>query len=112
MDDETDGSFNSRISKIFKVKGWDGLYITIADRWLSGTHVDRRLADIFTRSIPMNYVPDKYRATEAERQEMFVANVLETADTSVADCVWRPLRPDPASVAVRIPWQDRWTVGE
>ncbi len=115
VDDGTNASFNSQISKIFKVEGRDGLYIAMADRWLPATHVDARTADIFTRSIAMNYDPEHYKATQEERQEMLKLNVLETADTSVADYIWLPLLLEAPSIehpkgCVQILWWDKWRV--
>ena len=110
VDDASKASFNSQISKVFKVEGRDGLFIAMADRWLPGTPVDARLADIFTRVIAGNYAPDKYQATDAERREMYAANVLETANTSIAEYVWLPVtfhgdRPE-------IHWKDSWRLEE
>lgn len=108
VDDGTNASFNSQISKIFKVEGRNGLYIAMADRWLPGTPVDARLADIFTRAIAGNYAPDKYHATDAERKEMYAANVLESAETCIADYVWLPLSLEYGRVFIQ--WKDSWTV--
>lgn len=108
VDDGTRASFNSQISKIFKVEGKDELFIAMADRWLPGTPVDARLADIFTRVIAGNYAPEKYQATDAERKEMYAANVLESADTSIADYVWLPLSLEDGRVFIQ--WKDSWRV--
>lgn len=108
VDDASCASFNSQISKIFKVEGKEGLFIAMADRWLPGTPVDARLADIFTRVIASNYASDKYQATDAERKEMYAANVLESADTSIADYVWLPLRLKDGRVFIE--WKDSWMV--
>ncbi len=58
IDDASRASFNSQISKIFRVESTD-TFIAMADRWLPGTPVDARLADIFTRVIAGTYAPDK-----------------------------------------------------
>ena len=108
VDDGTSVSFNSQISKIFKVEGRDNLFIAMADRWLPGTPVDARVADLFTRSIAMNYAPERYQATDDERREMLRLNVLETAETRLADYVWLPLRLEDGRVS--IVWRDFWTV--
>ena len=108
IDDATNASFNSQISKIFKVEGRDNLFIAMADRWLPGTPVDARVADLFTRSIAMNYDPERYHATDDERQEMLRLNVLETAETRLADYVWLPLRLENGRVSIA--WKDSWTV--
>ena len=74
-----------------------------------------RIADIFTRTIACNYAPDKYQANDEERAEMYRGNILETADTSVADYVWLPIQLDAPceeypNGRVRIEWKDSWTV--
>lgn len=115
VNDETTASFNSQISKIFRVEGRDNLFIAMADRWLPSYHVDARIADIFTRVIACNYAPDKYQANDAERAEMYRGNILETACTRIADYVWLPLILDAPCEEypegrIRIEWKDSWTV--
>ena len=115
--DTSKASFNSQISKIFKVEGKENLFIAMADRWVPGYHVDARIADLFTRVIASNYAPDQYQATAEERKEMYEANVLENANTSIADYVWLPLRLEKPSDAnpqgrVLLYWIDAWRVEE
>ena len=115
VDDETTASFNSQISKIFRVEGRDNLFVAMADRWLPHYHVDAHIADIFTRTIACNYAPDKYQANDEERAEMYRGNILETANTSVADYVWLPIQLDAPceeypNGRVRIEWKDSWTI--
>ncbi|MCR5294039.1 MAG: family 43 glycosylhydrolase [Lachnospiraceae bacterium] len=107
IDDSSCASFNSQISKIFRVEG-SGRFIAMADRWLPETPVDARLADVFTRVIAGAYEPDRYKAGEEERQEMYAANKLETANTSIADYVWLPIEWENEKPVLR--WQDSWTV--
>jgi len=105
-DDASRASFNSQISKIFRVEGTD-CFIAMADRWLPGTKVDARLADIFTRVIGGTYDPASFSATDGERKEMYAANKLETADTSIADYVWLPIEWEDDRPVLR--WQDKWS---
>jgi len=107
MEDASNASFNSQISKVFRVEGTDTL-IAMADRWLPGTPVDARLADVFTRVIAGTYDPQHYQATEEERREMYAANQLETACTSIADYVWLPIAWENGRPVLH--WQDRWTL--
>lgn len=107
--DDTNASFNSQISKIFKVEGKDDCFIAMADRWLPNYHVDSRIADLFTRVIAGAYEPDKYQATEEERKEMYAGNVLETAETRIADYVWLPIEWEDDRPVIR--WQDEWKIG-
>ena len=105
VNDSSCASFNSQISKIFRVEGTER-FIAMADRWLPGTKVDARLADVFTRVIAGTYDPEHYQATEEERREMYEANKLETADTSIADYVWLPIEWESGKPVLR--WQDSW----
>lgn len=109
VDDDTKASFNSQISKVFKVEGTD-LYIAMADRWLSDYHVDARIADIFVRAIASAYDPEHYQASDAEKAEMYAANKLETARTQIADYVWLPLEIDHENCSVKIRWYDSWKI--
>lgn len=108
VEDESCASFNSQITKIFRVEGKENIFIAMADRWLPGYHVDARIADLFTRVIAGNYEPEKYQATDSERAEMYAANVLETADTSIADYVWLPISLE--SGRPKIVWRDSWNI--
>ncbi len=105
--DDSCASFNSQISKIFRVEGTD-TFIAMADRWLPDTHVDARLADVFTRVIAGTYDPEHYRATEEERREMYAANKLETANTSIADYVWLPIEWEDEKPVLR--WREAWSI--
>ncbi len=108
VDDSTNASFNSQISKVFRVEGKENCFIAMADRWLSGYHVDSRIADLFTRVIASTYEPEKYQATDAERKEMYAGNVLETANTAVADYVWLPIEWKSDKPVIR--WQKEWKI--
>ena len=105
VEDASCASFNSQISKIFRIEGTDR-FIAMADRWLPETKVDSRLAHIFTRVIAGTYAPDKYQATDEERHEMYAANKLETANTSIADYVWLPIDWEDGKPTLR--WRDAW----
>lgn len=107
VNDASCASFNSQISKIFRVEGTDR-FIAMADRWLPGTPVDARLADVFTRVIAGTYDPAHYQATDAERREMYAVNKMENANTSIADYVWLPIEWENGRPVLR--WQDKWTV--
>lgn len=106
VEDASRASFNSQISKIFKVEGKEGQFIAMADRWLPDSPVDARLADIFTRVIASNYEPDKYQATDDERKEMYRVNQLEKANTSRAAYVWLPIRFVDGKPVIE--WRDSW----
>ncbi len=104
--DDSCASFNSQISKIFRIEK-TGQYVAMADRWLPETKVDARLADVFTRVIAGTYDPEHFSFTDAERREMYAANKLETANTSIADYVWLPIEWDDGRPVLL--WQESWT---
>ena len=106
VDDPTNASFNSQISKIFQAEGKENCFIAMADRWLPEYPVDSRIADLFTRVIASTYEPAKYQATDVERKEMYAGNVLETANTAVADYVWLPIAWESDQPVIR--WQKVW----
>ncbi|MCH4070580.1 MAG: family 43 glycosylhydrolase [Lachnospiraceae bacterium] len=107
VNDRSCASFNSQISKIFRVEGTDR-FIAMADRWLPGTPVDARLADVFTRVIASSCDPGRCQATEAERREVYAANQLESANTSIADYVWLPIGWEDGKPVLH--WQDSWKI--
>ena len=104
-DDPSNASFNSQISKVFRVHGTDQL-IAMADRWLPGYKVDADIADLFTRTIAMHYDPAHYHASDEEVQQMLKANVLETADTGIADYVWLPVEWENGRPVLK--WKKEW----
>ncbi len=103
--DDSCASFNSQISKVFRVEGTD-VWIAMADRWLPDHPVDARKADLFTRVIAQNSDPEHYQATDAERREFYEANSLENAQTWKADYVWLPIEWEDGRPVLR--WQDAW----
>ncbi len=70
--------------------------------------MDKRLADVFTRVIAGTYDPENYKATDEERKEMYTANKLDTADTSISDYVWLPIEWQNNKPVIC--WKDSWTV--
>ena len=105
VEDGSHASFNSQISKVFRVQGTDQ-WIAMADRWLPRYPVDARLADLFERVIASSRDPEHYQATEAERREMYAGNVLESAETAIADYVWLPIHWEGDRPMIR--WRDQW----
>lgn len=108
VDDSSHASFNSQISQVFRVEGKKDLYISVADRWVPGYPVDAKLADIFERSIAARFEPDKYSATPEEMSVLMSSPMLESANTSVADYVWLPLRFE--GDCVKIDWLAEWRI--
>lgn len=107
-DDDTNASFNSQISQVFKVPGKKDLYISIADRWVPDYPVDARRADMIERAIASHYEPKKYQVSPEEKKALMNSPMLESANTSVADYVWLPLAFEGDRVCIR--WQDEWKI--
>lgn len=108
IQDDSRASFNSQISKVFKVEGRENRFIAMADRWLPEYPVDARRADVFRRAVAMRYDPEHYQATETECREMIEGNVLETAHTAIADYVWLPVEWENDRPVIR--WREKWSV--
>lgn len=105
--DETNTSYHSQITSIFKVAGKKDLYIACADRWLP-LSMDIKYEDyakiyeiIFTEAAPMF---DPY--LENVKNEIW----KEKDNTSIADYVWLPLRFD--GEMAYLDWQDEWKIEE
>ena len=118
VDDASNASFNSQISKVFKVerrtaddsaaKGKEAdLWIAMADRWVTDYPIDARRADVFERTIASHYDPEHYQATPEEFREMEHAPSLETANTDHARYVWLPVT-FPEKGTPQLIWRDRW----
>lgn len=106
IDDASCASFNSQISKVFRIDGTDR-WIAMADRWLPEHPVDARIADVFTRVIAGTYDPEHYKSTDEERREMYMMNKLETARTMIADYVWLPVEWKDGKPILS--WKESWT---
>lgn len=108
VNDETNASFNSQISQIFRVPGKKELYISIADRWVPEYPVDAERADMLERAIAAHYEPDKYQVSPEETRELMNSPMLESANTSIADYVWLPLKFDDDMIFIA--WLDEWKI--
>ena len=102
--DQSNTSFHSQISSVFKVQGKEDLYIACADRWMPEqmdipyASYEKAFADIFRAD-----------STDEERAEANrVLDALKQPDTSKADYVWLPLRFD--GEMVYIDWRDEWKI--
>lgn len=103
--DESNASFNSQISEVFRVEGTD-LLIAIADRWLPDYLLDGKKADMFERAIANHFDPEHYQITEEENKEYMNSPMLESADTSSAGYVWLPVMIENGKPVIR--WYDEW----
>lgn len=103
--DETNTSFHSQISCIFKVQGKKDLYIACADRWLPELqHLDYEIySKLFKNAFDLD------RKTEDTVKEM-VAYLGDDSHrhTAISDYVWLPLRFD--GDMIYIDWKDEWRI--
>ena len=106
--DESNSSFNSQFTDVFRVPGKKDLYIAMSDRWVPGFPVDAKLADLMERAVAKKYRPQQYSATPEEEVIFSNAPNLHTANTSIADYVWLPI--DFSSGKPEIIWRDSWRI--
>lgn len=110
VDDESRASFNSQISRIFKVPGKKNLYIALADRWVPDYPVDAKLADILERCTAHRFEPQRYKTTPEEMQRIAQSPMLDSANTSRADYVWLPVIFEGG--VPKIYWHDSWKTSD
>ncbi|MFJ9085533.1 hypothetical protein ACIRL3_24230 [Streptomyces sp. NPDC102384] len=90
--------FRSQISSVLRYPGKKDLYIALVDRWLPDVPAKlcRLVPDLFRRA---------FAGEEAEPDPALAAVVY---DTSVADCVWLPVRFDGDRPVIE--WQEEWRI--
>lgn len=99
-EDDTNTSFHSQISCVFKVQGKKDLFIACADRWLpEEMHRDYK---IYSQMFRSQFDPDAPEFDESLMGEPALEN------TSIADYVWLPIRFD--GEMAYIDWKDQWRV--
>lgn len=108
VDDPSNASFNSQISKVFRVQGTN-LHIAMADRWVPDYMMDAKKIDLFERAIASHYDPEHYQATEEELQVLEESPSLSTANTSIANYVWLPITFDETGTP-QIAWHEKWKI--
>lgn len=105
--DATRASFNSQISQVFRIPGTDH-YIALADRWMPEHLLTGQEADSVRRVIASRYQPEKYQATQQEREQFQARPDLERCNTSISTYVWLPLRV--IDGMPQIVWKDHWKI--
>ena len=103
--DETNTSFHSQISSVFKVQGKKDLYIAVADRWRP-EYMDleyERYAKFF--EIMFNPNEDKKQLEEYTD----IPNDMK-ANTCIADYVWLPIIFEDGKPIIK--WFDEWTLDQ
>lgn len=97
-EDDTNTSFHSQISCVFKVQGKKDLFIACADRWLpEEMHRDYK---IYSQMFRSQFDPDAPEFDESLMGEPALEH------TSIADYVWLPIRFD--GEMAYIDWKDEW----
>lgn len=108
--DESNTSYHSQISSIFKVQGKKDLYIACADRWLP-ENMGQKYED-YAKLYEARFNPESdmnWRELEKKHPQDISGN------TSIADYVWLPLRFEKPSEEyplgmVYIDWLDEWRI--
>lgn len=102
-EDESQTSFHSQISSVFKVQGKKDLYIAVADRWIPDG-MDWRY-DEYKLVFERNFDPD-YQG----KADMGKFGEDAERNTSIADYVWLPFCFDKDTPYLE--WQDEWRIEE
>ena len=107
--DSSSASFNSQVSFIFQAPHWGNFYLVMADRWVPKYVVTRERYQQILRVVA--HQSDKsYKPKLADYLTVASAPFLGTANTSIAEYVWLPMRFE-GEMPV-IDWHDEWTVDE
>lgn len=103
--DDSNTSFHSQISSIFKVEGKKDLYIACADRWLPEM-MDLNY-EIYGKLFQNAFDLEKRSEETIQAMADYVGND-SCRNTAIADYVWLPLRFD--GEQVWIDWHDEWKI--
>ena len=109
--DESDTSFHSQISSVFKVPGKKNLYIACADRWLP-EKMDFKYEE-YAEWYNMMFTPGRDEEKFNAYCKKFGGDI--GSNTSIADYVWLPLKFEEPSDEhpdgmVYIDWMDEWKI--
>ena len=102
--DDSQTSFHSQISSVFKVQGTKDLYIAVADRWLP-TKQDLVYED-YRRAFDRLFCQEVAMEQMSEAEKKYLDGTVE--NTSIADYVWLPLVFE--NDKVFIDWHDEWRI--
>ena len=108
IDDETNTSFHSQISSVFKVEGKKDLYIACADRWLPQPEFMNLKYEEYAE-----YIRITFSADECEKNKELARKGLESLPkerTKEADYVWLPIHFDGEKVSIY--WYDEWELSD
>lgn len=109
--DESNTSFHSQISSVFKVQGKKNLYIACADRWRPD--MMNFEYEEYAKLYHMLFAEDRDEAWLEETRKKYTPD--SEANTSLADYVWLPLKFEEPSEEhpdgmVYIDWYDEWKI--
>ena len=105
VNDTSSASFNSQISGVFRIAGTD-TYVTVADRWVPYFEMTKDRYESLERVI-RSYYDKKAKASLRDVLQMLRSPVMGSANTSIAEYVWLPIRFE--GDTVRIDWKDEWS---
>jgi hypothetical protein len=103
-EDETNTSYHSQISSIFKVQGKKDLYIACADRWMP-EWMHLKYED-YAKIYESFFNLEVKKLTNEEIDKLMPAD--DKINTSLADYVWLPIRFD--GEMAYIDWKNEWKI--
>ena len=104
--DDTNTSFHSQVSSVFKVEGKKDLYIAVADRWVPD-HMDFEYEE-YSGYYKDAFSGDPVLKEKADKNLFGKMGSDKSRNTSLANYVWLPLRFD--GEMVYIDWHDEWKI--
>lgn len=104
--DETNTSYHSQISSVFKVEGQEDLYIALADRW-APEHMHLKY-DEYKLRFEKAFDPEFGKKHPGVEVDMTDACFDSYLDTSKSDYVWLPIQFD--GEIPHIDWMDEWSI--
>ncbi len=100
--DDSNTSFHSQISCVFKVEGKKDLYIACADRWLPN---DMQLEYSEYEKVFDKFFNPNLRDEEVTKR---IREIIPEENTAIADYVWLPIKFD--GEMAYIDWYDEWRI--
>lgn len=100
--DESNTSFHSQISSVFKVEGKEDLYIAVADRWVPD-HLEYKYEE-YSCMYEAMFNPD-YNGSRIDKTKF---GDDAKRNTSISDYVWLPFRFD--GEMAYLDWKDEWRI--
>lgn len=104
--DDSMASFNSQISGVFKYPGKD-LYIALADRWVPEYVMTKEKYEAMERVV-LSQFDNSVKVLPSDYAAIADAPFMGSANTSISDYVWLPIRFEGEKVC--IDWKDEWRI--